>query len=106
MKKTKVEPLEESLTLRSENSLKRFSQKAWKLTIMADSTLWGTDKWFSAQRWLLIYSKLFVMYNLVSPMHSYNGRNSAREDDSAVGKGFGKKQKSVRNKLNRGISST
>ena len=70
MKKHNAEPLKESLTLISENSLERLSQKAWNLTIVADFTLWGTDKRFSAHRWLLRHLELFAMQNLVSPMHS------------------------------------
>jgi len=34
MKKTKVEPLQESSDLISENSLKRLNQKVWNQTIM------------------------------------------------------------------------
>jgi hypothetical protein len=44
MKKTKVEPLQESSRIISENSLLRLNQKVQNKTIMAVGTLWGTDK--------------------------------------------------------------
>ncbi len=106
MKKTKVEPLKESLTLISENSLKRLSQKAWNLTIVADFTLWGTDKRFSAYRWLLRHSKLFMVQNLVNPICSQKGRNSVRGNNGMRGRGKSKKQKSICNELNKGLKFT
>ncbi len=88
-----VESSKESLSQISENRLIRLAQKGKNQTAMAQSTLQETDKWFSAQRWLLTYSKLFVTYNLVSPMHSQLGRSFVRSDDSAADRGFGKKAK-------------
>jgi hypothetical protein len=44
MKKTKVEPLKESLCMISENSLKRLNQKVKNPTIVAEFTLWEMDK--------------------------------------------------------------
>jgi len=36
----------------------------------------------------------------------YSGRSSAKSDNSAEGRGYGKKQMSVCNRLNRGYTST
>ena len=66
--------------------------------------IWETDKWFPAQRWLLRYSQLFMVYNLVSPMRShYLGRNFARNDEGAEDIGESKKRTIVCNALYRGI---
>jgi hypothetical protein len=103
MKKHNVEPLKESLTLISENSLERLSQKAWNLTIVADFTLWGTDKRFSAYRWLLRHSNYLWCMNLVNPICSQKGRNSVRGNNGMLGRGKNKKQKSICNELNKGL---
>jgi hypothetical protein len=106
MKKTKVEPLQESLDLISENSLKRLNQKVWNLTIMVIGTLWGTDNRFSAHRWLLKHSELFMMRNLVNPVCSRKGRNSVRSNNGMRGRGKSKKQKPSCNEMNRGLELT
>lgn len=104
MKKTKVEPLKESLFKISENSLKRLNQKVKSQTIMTETTLWGTDIRFSAYRWLLRHSELFMMQNLVNPICPRKGRNSVRSNNGMQGRGKSKKQMSICNELNRGFT--
>ncbi len=67
MKKTKVEPLKESLCMISENSLKRLNQKVKNPTMMAEFTLWEMDKRFSAHIWLLMHSKIIYDAELGKP---------------------------------------
>ncbi len=102
MKKTKVEPLQESLVQISENRPVRLNQKVKNQTIMAKSTLWEMDRWFSAYRWLLRYSQLFMIYNLVRPICSRKGRNSARSNNGIEVRGESKKQMIMCNALYRG----
>ncbi len=47
--------------------MKRLDQKVWNQTIMAESTLWETDKWFSAYRWLLRQLELIYIVRLGKP---------------------------------------
>ncbi len=47
-----------------------WTKMVWNQTVMACNTLQGMDKRFSAHRWLLRHLELFVLQNLVSPMHS------------------------------------
>jgi len=102
MKKTKVEPLKESLCMISENSLKRLNQKVKNPTMMAEFTLWEMDKRFSAHIWLLMHSKLFMMRNLVNPICSRNGRNSVRSNNGMLGRGTSKKRMILCNAVYRG----
>lgn len=83
----------------------RLNQKVWNPTMVALNTPWGMDEGFSAYRWLLKYSQLFMVRNLVSPLHpQYLGRNLVRDDNDAEGKGNGKKQKATCNELHRGYA--
>ena len=64
------------------------------------------DGGFSAYRWLLKYSQVFMMRNLVSPLHpQYLGRILVRENNDAAGRGDGKKQMATCNELYRGYAS-
>lgn len=71
---------------------------------MVSATLQGMDTWFSAYRWLLKYSQLYMMQNLVSPMHSHLGRSFARNDNDAEDRGYGKKRMAACNRLHRGTT--
>ncbi len=105
MKKTKVEPSQESLVQISENRPMRLNQKVKNQTMMAKSTLWEMDKWFSAYRWLLKHSQLSIIYNLVNPICSRMGRNSVRGNNDIEGRGESKKRMIMCNALYRGSAS-
>ncbi len=47
-------------------------------------------------------SIIFIVWNLVSPMHPHLGRNLVRDDNDAEGRGCGKKRTVACNKLHRG----
>ncbi len=74
-------------------------------TVMAYNTLQGMDKRFSAHKWLLKHLELFVMQNLVTPMRS-QWVELRKDDNGVVGRGYGKKQKSACNRLNKGVNAS
>ncbi len=75
--------------------------------MVARITPWGMDGRFSAYRWLLKYSQLFMVRNLVSPLHPQHlGRSLVRDDNGAAGRGDGKKRKASCNDLHRGYALT
>ncbi len=83
------------------------NQKVRYQTMVAHTTPWGMDERLPAYRWLLKYSQLFMVRNLVSPLHpQYLGRNLVRGDNDAAGKGDGKKRKASCNDLHRGYALT
>ncbi len=104
MKKTKVEPLQESLVQISENRL-RLDQKVQNLDHNGLIYVMGNGQRFSAYRWLLRYSQLFMIYNLVRPICSRMGRNSARGNNDIEVRGEGKKRMIMCNALYRGFAS-
>jgi hypothetical protein len=100
MKKTKVEPPQESLVQISENRLMRLNQKVKNLDHNGLIYVMGNGQWFSAYRWLLKHSQLFMIYNLVNPLCSRMGRNFARSN--IKGRGESKKQTILCNAVYRG----
>jgi hypothetical protein len=108
MKKTKVEPLQESLVMISENRLKiTLKPKGMESDYNGSSHIIGIGQTIPGS---YMASKVFtIMYGveLGKPYALlYSGRNSAKSDNSAEGRGYGKKQMSVCNRLNRGYTST
>lgn len=105
MKKTKVEPSQESLVQISENRPMRLDQKVQNPDHNGLIYVMGDGQWFSAYRWLLRYSQLFMIHNLVNPICSRLGRNSARSNNNIEGRGESKKQMIMCNALYRGFAS-
>jgi len=102
MKKTKVEPSQESLVQISENRPMRLNQKVKNSDHNGSIYVMGNGQWFSAHRWLLRHSRLFKIYNLVNPLCSRMGRNFARSNNDIKGRGESKKQTMLCNAVYRG----
>ena len=105
MKKTKVEPSQESLVQISENRPMRLNQKVKNPDHNGLIYVMGNGQWFSAYRWLLRYSQLFMIHNLVNPICSRLGRNSVRGNNNIEGRGESKKRMIMCNALYRGFAS-
>ncbi len=104
MKKTKVEPLKESLSEISESRLKEtLRPKGMESDYNGFHHIIGIGQTISG---LEMASKVFTIIYDVELGKPYTllfkGRNSAKSNNSVEGRGYGKKQRSVCNRLNRG----
>jgi hypothetical protein len=104
MKKSKVEPLQESLLRISENSLKRLDQKGIETDHNFCVHVMGNGQMFLGS---LVASKVFrIMHDveLGKPYMFLIGRNPARGNNDIEGRGDGKKQMAAYNELHRGFA--
>ena len=105
MKKSKVEPLQESLLRISENSLKRLDQKGIETDHNFCVHVMGNGQMFLGS---LVASKVFrIMHDveLGKPYMFLIGRNPARGNNDIEGRGDDKKQMAAYNELHRGYAS-
>jgi hypothetical protein len=104
MKKTKIEPLQESLVRISENSLKRLDQNGIETDHNFCVHVMGNGQMFLG---LLVASKVFRIIHdveLGKPYMFLIGRNPAKGNNDIEGSGDGRKQMAAFNELHRGFA--
>jgi hypothetical protein len=89
--------------LTSESRMTHLHQKGMESDYNGSDYVIGNGQTISGLKMAPKVLKLFIVYNLISPMHpQYLGRNSVRNNEGAEGIGVSKKRTIVCNALYRG----